>query len=117
MSPRLKINDQLILDVPDTTGHHVALDGATVIFVDTSGIDAEARKRDLIVESSLIAGQDSERVTRVTAGGRRTFQLSREGTAAQVLPGGRRVEVELHQPIVVKPEGQRGYVPNPYWRR
>ena len=114
MSPRLRIDNQIIADVPDTTGHHIALDGTT-IFVDTGSIDVESRRRELVVQAPQLVGKALE--TRRTQDGTRVFQLDREGRGKQILPGGSVVSVELHQPIVVKPESGRGYIPNPYWRR
>lgn len=65
MSPEIYIGKKLIASTPDTTGLHQMLDGRS-LYVDVSGIDADAEVQKILLEAEEI-------------GGRRELQLTHEG--------------------------------------
>lgn len=56
MSPQIRINGELVADVPDETGLYQALDGNT-LWIDLSGIEARNSRQTVILEGSTIGGQ------------------------------------------------------------
>ncbi|MBI4036356.1 hypothetical protein HY386_00565 [Candidatus Daviesbacteria bacterium] len=68
MSPEIRINGQLVADVPDETGPYHMLDGSP-LYVDVSGIEARQNRQILVVESPAV-------------GGRRVIGLTQEGKGA-----------------------------------
>jgi len=56
MSPEIRINNNVIARVPDETGVHKTLSGAT-IYVDVGQIDADAKRQIIILESDEIGGR------------------------------------------------------------
>lgn len=55
MSPEIRIDGQLVANVPDTTGSYQALDGSS-LRVDSNGIEARNDQQVLILEGLVVGG-------------------------------------------------------------
>lgn len=55
MSPEIRVNGQLVADVPDETGLYKALDGSP-LYVDVARIEARSAKQRLLIEGRSVGG-------------------------------------------------------------
>jgi len=94
MSPEIRINGELIADLPDETGHYQTPVGELYCNIDGIGQGEEAQ--EIILQGQRLNGKQG----RKTETGLRKVQLSRKGTGSQQLSPTETLEVSLrNQPI------------------
>lgn len=91
MSPEIRIDKELLADVPDRTGWFETVEGDS-LFVDVNGINARNRVQTLILQTRRLEGHEERRPPLV----RRVIELNPDGRGKQVLPHGRTLTVMLH---------------------
>ncbi len=56
MSPEIRVNNNLIANIPDETGTYKTFEG-NIIYVNIDQIDADAKKQIIVLESNEIGGR------------------------------------------------------------
>lgn len=79
MSPQIRINGELIADVPDETGLYQAIDNSP-LWINLDGIEARNNRQTVILEGSAIGGQ---RVVGLTQEGKGVSSDRKRGDGKQ----------------------------------
>lgn len=108
MSPIIRINGEIIADIPDESGLHQTATGNPLV-VDLSGIEARNKRQIVVLESPDIGGR---RVVGLTQEGRGRSDMMKKGGDGRE-PA---IEVVLHdRPIRVSYLDKRWVEPKTHW--